>query len=113
MLPHGHSDSKCMHMPQCEDEAEINFINAVGSGGLDSASKASHESGPSFSYHKHRSLGQLVLLPSTGGACLCKTQPPAFGEAKGTLAYTATGAGDEGSGSVAFNNHCSPQPRSC
>lgn len=79
--------------------AEINFINAVGSG-------------PTLSYHQHRTIGQLTLLPATGGACLCKGAPVPFGDAKGTMEYTASGPGDEGSGSVAFNNHCAPQPRS-
>ncbi|CAJ1420413.1 unnamed protein product [Effrenium voratum] len=81
-------------------EETVNFINAVGSG-------------PTLSYHKHRTLGQLVFLPISGeGACVCKEKAPAFGEAQGTLEYRPSGPGDEGSGSVAFSNHCPPAPRS-
>lgn len=82
--------------------AQINFINAVGSG-------------PTLSYHKHRTLGLLTLLPTsktTPGACVCVGKEAPFGQAKGTMEYTASGPGDEGSGSVAFNNQCSPEPRS-
>lgn len=81
--------------------AGINFINAVGSSAT-------------LSYHQHRTTGILTLLPAgvSSGACLCKGAPIPFGDAKGTMEYTPSGTGDEGSGSVAFNNHCADQPRS-
>lgn len=55
--------------------------------------------GPTLSYHKHRTIGLLTLLPSTtsSGACLCKGAAVAFGDAKGTLEYTPAGTGSMGS----------------
>ena len=52
--------------------------------------------------HACKSLGFLLLvLPG-----------PRFGQAKGTLEYRPSSQpGDEGSGSVGFNNHCPAQPR--
>mmetsp|Transcript_2949 Transcript_2949/g.6209 ORF Transcript_2949/g.6209 Transcript_2949/m.6209 type:complete len:755 (+) Transcript_2949:19-2283(+) len=80
----------------------VDVINAVGSG-------------PQFAYHKARQPSAISLLPPAGGAavCLCAAQPKPFGEATGTLAYVRNSQPeDEGSGTVAFDNHCDAAPRS-
>ena len=83
----------------------IPIINAIGST-------------PQLSYHKNKSPAQLSLLPlrddKSSGACICATPPPAFGHGSGNFVYHAntSQSADVGSGTVAFNNNCAPEPRS-
>ena len=81
----------------------VPYISAVGSG-------------PELAYHKAKGPNTLSVLPAQGskaGACLCEGKAIPFGQAKGSLKYTAVASdkSDVGSGTVGFGNNCAPQPR--
>ena len=77
-------------------------------------------SAPTLSYHQFKDPSSLTLLPvrlpgaPAGGACVCPTKPPAFGQALGALEYhrVLNQTYDTGTGSVAFGGYkvCKPFP---
>ena len=88
---------------------EIPFINAVGS---------SQE----FGYHQNKEASSFLLLPvassqngSSSGMCVCQTEPPPFGQAKGGMLEYIPVEGQPGekgvAGKVRLDNRCEPFPR--
>ena len=83
--------------------ASLDYITAIGSG-------------PKLAYHKNKMPGRITFLPLTeagGGACICAGRPAPFGSPiGGKFLYTpTTQKGEQGSGEVAFENWCAPEPR--
>lgn len=89
--------------------ADIHFINAVGTSAQ-------------FAYHQNKEASSMLVVPvanpsegGAGGICLCRQEPPPFGQAKGgSLEYNPVEGqpGEKGiKGKVKHDNRCEAYPR--